>query len=95
MASALDALGQSAHLPTHALNRYGYEIQFDVRGHYGENRIDYDSLGAHIVAPDKAAKSHGVDIWLILCDSKFQPYLYKTRYGDYIRGDISISAKRP
>jgi penicillin-insensitive murein endopeptidase len=94
MVPVLDDSGQSVHLPTHALNRYGYDIEFDDRGHYGEYRIDYDALGAHIVALHKAAKSRAVGIWRVLFASKLQPYLYKTRYGDYIRSNISIPAKR-
>ncbi|MDH3444415.1 MAG: hypothetical protein OES26_24835 [Gammaproteobacteria bacterium] len=90
----LDDSGQSVHLPTQALNRYGYDIEFDDRGHYGEYRIDHEALGTHIVALHKAAKSHGIGIWRVLFDPELQPYLYKTRFGDYIQSNISIPARR-
>ncbi len=94
MVPVLDGSGQSVHLPTHALNRYGYDIEFDEHGRYAAYRIDYDALGAHMVALHKAAKSHGVGIWRILFDPKLAPYLYETRYGEYIRSHITIPAKR-
>jgi len=94
MVPVLDDAGNSVHLPTHALNRYGYDIEFDDRGRYGEYRIDYDALGAHIVALHKAAEAHGIGIWRVLFDPALQPYLYQTRYADYIRGNVTIPTKR-
>jgi penicillin-insensitive murein endopeptidase len=94
MVPVLDEMGNSVHLPTHALNRYGYDIEFDDSGRYGEYEIDYEALGAHIVALHKAAQGRGVGIWRILFDPKLQRYLYKTRSGDYIRSNITIPSKR-
>ena len=85
---------RSAHLPTHALNRYGYDIEFDERGRFGEYRIDFEALGAHIVALHKAAEIHAVGIRRVLFDPQLQPLLYNTRYGDYIRRNIEIPLKR-
>lgn len=94
MVPVVDAAGNSVHLPTHALNRYGYDIEFDSRGRYADYRIDYEALGAHIVALHKAARKHGVGIWRVIFDPMLQPHLYKTGYGEYIRRSIEIPAKR-
>ena len=94
MIPILDDSGQSVHLPTQALNRFGYDFEFDDRGHYGGYRIDYEALGAHINALHKVAKSPGVGIWRVLFDPELQPYLYKTRFGHYIQSNISIPARR-
>lgn len=94
MVPVLDDSGKSVHLPTHPLNRYGYNIEFDDRGRYGEYQIDYEALGAHIAALHKSANKHDVGLWRVLFDPKLQPYLYKTRYGDYIRNNIKIPNKR-
>ena len=75
MVPVLDASGRSVHLPTHALNRYGYDIEFDAQGRYGEYRIDFDALGAHMVALHRSAEYHGIGIWRMLFDPKLQPYL--------------------
>ena len=94
MVPVLDEAGESVHLPTHALNRYGYDIEFDAHGRYREYRIDFEALGAHIVALHKAARAHDVEIWRVLFDPGLQPLLYDTQYGDYIRRNIEMPAKR-
>ena len=94
MVPVLDEYGKSVHLPTSPINRYGYDIEFDNRGHYEGYQIDFEALGAHIVALHKSALEHDIDIWRVLFDPKLQPYLYKTRYGDYIRNNIEIPEKR-
>ena len=66
MVPVTDASGRSVHLPTHALNRYGYDIEFDQNGRYDDYQIDFDALGAKIVALHKAAKKHHIEIWRVL-----------------------------
>lgn len=56
-----DESGQSVHLPTHPLNRFGYNIEFDSKGKYEEYTIDYVTLAAHIVALHKETKTQDVD----------------------------------
>ena len=94
MVPVLDEKGNSVHLPTNPLNDYGYGIVFDDDGRYGSYRLDYEALGALIVALHNSALSHGIEIWRVLFTPKLQPYLYKTRYGDYIRSNISIPTKQ-
>jgi penicillin-insensitive murein endopeptidase len=94
MVPVTDGLGKSVHLPTHALNRYGYDIEFDRIGRYDDYQIDFDALGAKIVALHKSAKDRGIEIWRVLFDPRLQPRLYKTRHGDYIRKNILIPTKR-
>jgi penicillin-insensitive murein endopeptidase len=89
-----DSSGESVHLPTHALNRYGYDIEFDQNGRYGDYQMDFDALGAKIVALHKSAKKHRVKIWRVLFDPKLQAHLYKTRHGSYIRTNVLIPTKR-
>ena len=94
MVPVIDKNGKSVHLPTHALNKYGYNIQFDKSGRYEDYRIDYEAMGAHLVALHKSAKNHGIDVWRVLFDPQLQGYLYKTRYGEYIKKNISIPTRR-
>lgn len=90
----LDKNGKSVQLPTNVFNKYGYNIEFDTKGAYEGYTIDYDAMGAHIVALHKAAKEKQVDIWRVLFDPKLQPYLYKTKYGNYIKSNIKIPNKK-
>lgn len=90
----VNSAGESVHLPTHILNKYGYNIEFDKTGQYEDYTIDYESLGAHIVALHQAAKKHNIEIWRVLFAPDLQPYLYKTQYGEYIKSYIEIPGKR-
>jgi penicillin-insensitive murein endopeptidase len=90
----VDEKGKSVHLPTHPLNKYGYSIEFDEKGAYGNLKIDYEAMGAHIVALHRAAKKNGVGIWRVLFDPKLQPQLYSSTYGGYIKKNIKIPKKR-
>ena len=94
MVPVTDPSGQSVHLPTHPLNRYGYDIEFDRNGRYGEYRIDYEALGALIVALHKSAESQGIKIRQVLFDPELQPHLYESSHGNYIRNHIRIPPKR-
>ena len=94
MVPVLDENGNSVHLPTNPLNEYGYAIEFDEQGRYEGYRIDFDALGALIVALHKSASRHGIGLWRVLFVPNLQPYLYKTAYGDYIRANITIPSKR-
>ncbi|MCI2284379.1 hypothetical protein L3081_14530 [Colwellia sp. MSW7] len=94
MTPVKDESGQSVHLPTHPLNKFGYNIEFNSKGKYEEYRIDFVALAAHIVALHKEAKAQGVDLWRVIFDPKLQPELFKTPYGSYLKKHIQFSKKR-
>jgi penicillin-insensitive murein endopeptidase len=90
MTPVLDESGQSVHFPTHPLNKFGYDIEFDSEGQYEEYEIDYVALGAHILALHKEAVAQGVDLWRVIFDPKLQPELFKTSYGTYLKKTHSV-----
>ena len=94
MVPVLNKQGVSVHLPTHPLNRYGYDIEFDKKGIYGEFSLDFEALGAHMVALHKAALKNGIKLWRIIFDPALQAYLYQSSHGDYIKKNIPIPKKR-
>lgn len=94
MTPVVDESGKSVHLPTHALNKFGYNIEFDENDRYQKYRIDYIALAAHLVALHKSSQSNGVDIWRVIFDPKLQPKLFATEYGDYLKTHIEFSKKR-
>lgn len=57
-------------------------------------RIDYEAMGAHIVALHEAARNHEINICRVLFDPRLQPYLYKTRYGGYLERNMQIPKRR-
>ena len=94
MTPVLNADGESDTLPTHALNRLGYDIEFDSSDQADGYRIDYDALAAHLVALHKAAKTEGIDIWRVIFDPHLQPKLLRTQDGRYLKKHLTFSTLR-
>ena len=94
MTPVIDEEGESVHLPTNPLNRFGYDIEFSASGEYESLKIDYEALGAHIVALHKQAQSRGYDLWRVIFDPELQPSLFATAYGEYLQENIQFSEKR-
>lgn len=90
MVPVVDRAGRSVHLPTHAFNRYGYDIEFDAHARYDKYTIDYEALAAHLVALHQATDKHGVGIWRVIFDPALAPHLYRTKYGPYLKQHIFI-----
>lgn len=94
MTPVINSKSESVHLPTNPLNKFGYNIEFDENGKFGELSIDYEALAAHIVALHMEAKSQGYDLWRVIFDPKLQPNLFKTKYSEYLKKNINFSKKR-
>jgi len=94
MTPVQNAKGESNHLPTNPFNKFGYNIEFDASGKFEEFTIDYDALAAHIVELDKEAKKQGFGLWRVIFDPELQPYLFKTKYSEYLKKNIQFSKKR-
>ncbi|MCF6300504.1 MAG: penicillin-insensitive murein endopeptidase [Proteobacteria bacterium] len=94
MVPVMNKKGQSVHLPTHFFNKLGYSIEFDREGYYGDYRIDYEALSAHITSLHRVAKKQGVDLWRVIFDPNLQTQLLKTKYGSYLKQHIKFSKKK-
>jgi len=85
--------GESLYLPTNLFNKWGYNVEFDVKGLYKEYTIDFEALGAHLITLHKVAQKYGIGMKRVIFDPELQPLLYKTVYGDYIKKNIFIPGK--
>lgn len=94
MTPVVNAKGGSVHLPTHPLNKFGYNIEFDENDRYDGLSIDYEALAAHIAALHKQSHKLGYDLWRVIFDPKLQPKLFETQYGEYLKNNIQFSKKR-
>ena len=94
MTPVINAANQSVHLSTHPLNKFGYDIEFDKNGRYDGLRIDFLALAGHIVELHKEATRQGHDLWRVIFDPKLQEPLFETKYGVYLKKNISFSKKR-
>ncbi|WDP89102.1 MAG: penicillin-insensitive murein endopeptidase [Desulfobacter sp.] len=88
--------GKSVPLPTHALNKYGYGIDFNANGFCKELglSIDFDAVNAHILSLKQVADSHKVRIWRVIFAPDLQPHLQKAKGWALIKGKVSFSKKR-
>ena len=85
--------GESVHLPTNVLNKFGYDIEFDEHDSFEGLEIDYDAMAAHIVSLHKQAEIAGYDLWRVIFDPELQVALFKTRYAGYLKRNITFSKK--
>ncbi len=94
MTPVINKKNQSVHLPTHALNKFGYNIEFDKNLQYEGLSINYEALAAHLYALHKTAKTLGFDLWRVIFDPMLQPRLFETKYGPYLHAHVQFSKKR-
>lgn len=94
MVPVVDEKGRSVQLPTHAFNKYGYDIEFDSQGRYENYQIDFEAMAAHLVALHRAAQNNGIGIWRVIFAPELQPLLYASTHGKFIQQHIDIPNKR-
>ncbi len=80
-----DAQGRPAALPLNALNRYGYDLEFDAEGRLGDLVIDFDAVNAHLLALDAAARAEGIVVERVIFDPPYLPKLYAAERGSEVR----------
>jgi penicillin-insensitive murein DD-endopeptidase len=90
MVPVVDAKGRSVPLPTHASNRYGYDIEFDANARYRDLKIDFEALGEHLYALDQAGRRSGARIGRVIFEPAFLPKLFATRRGAFLRDRITF-----
>jgi penicillin-insensitive murein DD-endopeptidase len=73
--------GQVSELPTWAFNQFGYAVEFDNTGRAGAHRIDFEAMGQHLLALDRAAHAHGISIRRVIFDVGLQPKLAASPAG--------------
>ena len=85
MVPVRDLKGQSVRLPATALNKFGYAWEFDGAGKADGLTIDYEALGAHLLALDRAGKQAHAPIQRVIFDPRLMEHLFKTQYGVALR----------
>lgn len=88
-----DAQGRPHPVPTHALNRFGYDLEFDARGRMHGYRIDYAAMAAHLNALHDAARRHGLAIEVVIFDPRLQPALFASPGGARLRDQVRFSRR--
>jgi penicillin-insensitive murein DD-endopeptidase len=86
--------GKVTELPASIFNQYGYSVRFDVNGRYGALKLDFEAMGEHLLALDKAARAHGIRIQRVIFDPYLQPKLAATKAGAAALSQMSFLKQR-
>lgn len=95
MVPVVTSAGRSVPLPTNALNRFGYDIEFDDAGRYEELEIDFPAVAEHLYQLDLAARTQGVGIALVIFDAAYLPRLFATARGPYLKENLKFMKHKP
>lgn len=94
MVPITDKAGRSVPLPCSMFNKFGYGIEFDSSGKYGEYKMDFEAMAEHLYQIHTAATAQGVKIWRVIFDPGLQPFLFRTKRGPYLQQHMAFS-KQP
>ena len=95
MVPVLDKAGRSVPLPTNAFNRFGYGVEFDSAGRYGDLEIDFPALAEHLYQLDVTARAQGIGISLVIFDDAYIPRLLDTARGPYLKQNLKFLRGKP
>lgn len=87
--------GISVKLPISALNKFGYNIEFNQNAQFKDLSIDFEAIAKHLVAIKQAADSKGVGIDVVIFDNSFQEKLFATPTGKKLPKLMRFSVKKP
>lgn len=91
----LNPEGRSVPLPTSPFNKFGYGLEFDAHGRFGDFAIDYEAMAAHLLAVKAAADRHGIRIRRVIFDNDLQTLLFQTAQGARLQAELTFSKKKP
>ncbi|MQA42377.1 penicillin-insensitive murein endopeptidase [Rugamonas aquatica] len=95
MVPVLDGKRRSVPLPTSALNKFGYDLEFDATGSLGDLRIDFEAMAEHLYQLAEAAKKHHVGIKQVIFQKELVALLLQTKRGSYLRNNVTFMKATP
>lgn len=78
-------------LPTAPWRKFGYGVDFDAQGRYGDLSIDFGAIVAHLAALERAATRHGLVIYRVLFAPEYHRFLGATREGSALLARLPFS----
>ena len=89
------ASGKSVPLPTPVGERFGYDIEFDDSGRWGEYRIDFAAMAEHLYQLHRVAAGRGTGLALVIVDKPYLPLLFATSRGPYLKQHLNFMQGKP
>ncbi|MCA3053773.1 MAG: replication initiation protein, partial [Rhodocyclaceae bacterium] len=74
--------------------KFGYDIEFDAKGKFGEYTIDFEAIAEHLHQLDLAAKKLNAPIKLVILDPPYLPKLFATKRGEYVKANIKFMERK-
>ena len=94
MVPVVDENGESVKLPTHVLNKWGYDLEFNDKGELDDLRIDFEAIAEHIYQLHRASKTLGGDLRRVILAPELQRFLRSTKRWDYLERNVEFSQSR-
>lgn len=85
-----NASGASVPLPTSVGNKFGYNIDFDAKGKFGEFEIDFEAIGEHLFQLHQAALRRQARLKLVIFDPPYLPRLFATKRGEFLQKNVAF-----
>jgi penicillin-insensitive murein DD-endopeptidase len=95
MVPVLNTQGQSVPLPSSALNKFGYAIEFDDKAQFEGLSIDFQAMAEHLYQLQQAATQAGVGINLLIFERNYLRQLFATPRGAALQGSLQFMKKPP
>jgi penicillin-insensitive murein endopeptidase len=95
MVPVLGQAGASVPLPTTVANKFGYGIEFDRTGGFGNLRIDFVAMAEHLYQLSRAADRHQLGIDRVIFDQALMPLLFATPRGPWLQQHLHFMKERP
>jgi penicillin-insensitive murein endopeptidase len=95
MVPVLNKEGRSVPLPTSPLNKFGYDIEFDRDGRFGDLTIDFEAVASHLRQLDIAANERGLGLALVIFDHSYLKRLLNTSQAPYLKQNLKFMKEKP
>lgn len=95
MVPVRNAAGESVPLPSSALNKFGYGIEFDAAGSFEGVTVDFAAIAAHLDFLAREAKERGVAIRRVILAPEFQHRLVGTPHWPQVEKLVPFSKAKP
>ena len=95
MVPVLDQAGRSVALPASALNKFGYDVEFDATGRLEDLVIDFAAVAEHLYQLDLAARARGIGIALVIFEAGYLPRIFATARGPYLKQNLRFMTGKP
>ena len=95
MVPVLDSKNQPALLPSNALNKFGYGLEFDANGVLGDLHIDFEAMAEHLHQLADAANKRQVKIERVIFQKELAARLFQTSRGRDLRTTLPFMKTTP